>query len=74
MPARISGTPTQEGSYNFTMKVMSGDEQVQKNFTLQINSSTSNSLVVCEYAQPPAGYHYENVHTHPPCGATLVAN
>lgn len=80
MPARISGTPTQAGSYNFTIQVMSGDEKFQKVFQLNIGDTSNsvsgggNSLVVCEYAQPPMGYHYENMHTHPPCGADLVAN
>ncbi|MFM7088424.1 MAG: peptidoglycan-binding domain-containing protein [Candidatus Paceibacterota bacterium] len=83
MPAYISGVPEVAGSYAFTIEVMSGDEKVQKNFTLEISntsalsgggSTTGNTGVVCEYARPPMGYHYENMHTNPPCGATLVAD
>jgi len=74
MPASISGTPTQAGTYNFTMQVYSGDEKAQKSFVLEVANQNSGSGVVCEYAQPPAGYHYENMHTHLPCGANLVAN
>ncbi len=84
MPAYISGVPETAGSYAFTVEVMSGDEKVQKNFTLEISnasaalsgsgSTTGNTGVVCEYARPPMGYHYENMKTYPPCGATLVAD
>lgn len=84
MPAYISGVPEVAGSYAFTVEVTSGDEKIQKNFTLEIaNASaalsgggftTGNTGVVCEYARPPMGYHYENMKTYPPCGATLVAD
>ncbi|MDQ3075571.1 MAG: peptidoglycan-binding protein [bacterium] len=71
MPAYISGTPTETGSYSFTMQVVSGNEKFQKDFTLQI---TNPVLHVCEYAQPPTGFHYQNLKQYPPCGADLVPN
>lgn len=84
MPATISGIPEVAGVYAFTMEVSSGDEKFQKNFSLEIkaantamsgnDSTTSNTSVVCEYARPPMGYHYENMKIHPPCGAELVAD
>ena len=44
-------------------------------------TSQASSLIVtdpveliCEYARPPAGFHYENMQSHPPCGADLVPN
>jgi peptidoglycan hydrolase-like protein with peptidoglycan-binding domain len=84
IPARISGTPTESGNYGFIMKVTSGDEEVQKILSLEILNSTATSSgggssagstgVVCEYAHPPTGYHYENMKTYPPCGATLTAD
>lgn len=77
-PGIISGAPTNPGVYNFTVNVVSGVQQTLKTFTLEVVSATSNSsnnnLVVCEYARPPAGYHYENMQTNPPCGADLVAD
>jgi len=84
MPARISGIPEVVGVYNFVVEVMSGDEKIQKSFSLEIlnstaslsgsGSSTGSTGIVCEYARPPVGFHYENLKKNPPCGADLVAD
>ncbi|MFN4181559.1 MAG: peptidoglycan-binding domain-containing protein [Candidatus Paceibacteria bacterium] len=83
-PVNIAGVPYVPGVYSFTLEVVSGNEKVQKDFTIEIlKTNTVSSLesanadgakVMCEYARPPMGYHYENVKIYPPCGATLVAD
>ncbi len=39
MPARITGIPEASGIYSFTMEVTSGDEQIQKSFSLEVLNS-----------------------------------
>jgi len=56
------------GAYNVSVSNASGTSNALS-FTV-----TSTVVPMCSYAQPPAGFHYENAQLYPPCGADLIQN
>jgi peptidoglycan hydrolase-like protein with peptidoglycan-binding domain len=54
------------------VSVKNGDSGfISNSVTLNLNASNPKNIV-CEYARPPVGYHYEGTQPYPICGGHLV--